>query len=422
MFDSPEELLRKIQLGEDSLLELKEVTFRGTRIAGPGRGELSDELTAMANTRQGGVLVLGVHDRSRDIVGIPLDRLDDVESYVREICNDTVEPPLVPQIVRLELPDAAGTLQPILRIDVPRSLFVHRSAGRYFHRIGSSKREMSTELLARLFQQRSQARVIRFDEQAVPNTVPADLEVDLYDRFVGRTTGDPMVKLRKLGLLVEDESGRLQASVAGVLLATGRAERWLPSALIEAVRYRGVRQDSNYQIDAKPITGPLDEQVRQALEFARRNMTVRAVKQPARVETPQFSERAVFEALVNAVAHRDYSIHGSKIRLFLFDDRLELYSPGSLPNSVTVESLALRQATRNELVTSLLARCRVGEAGDTVKREYLMERRGDGVPIILDESTDLSGREPVYRLIDDTELLLTIWSAQAELARRGGRP
>jgi len=66
---------------------------------------------------------------------------------------------------------------------------------------------------------------------------------------------------------------------------------------------------------------------------------------------------AVFEAIVNAVAHCDYSIYGSRIRLHLFSDRLELFSPGALPNTLTVDSLTERQAGRNELLTSLLARC-----------------------------------------------------------------
>jgi predicted HTH transcriptional regulator len=140
-------------------------------------------------------------------------------------------------------------------------------------------------------------------------------------------------------------------------------------------------------------------------------MRVAAIKAPGRVEIPQFNERAVFEAIVNAVAHRDYSIHGSKIRLFMFDDRLELYSPGPLPNTVTIESLPLRQATRNELITSLLARCPVEPDDRQVGRQYLMEKRGDGVPIIMNESYALSGRYPEYRLIDDAELLLTIYSA-----------
>ena len=148
--------------------------------------------------------------------------------------------------------------------------------------------------------------------------------------------------------------------------------------------------------------------------FLKRNQKVAAVKQPHRIETPQFSERAVFEAIVNAAAHRDYSIHGSKIRFFMFDDRLEIYSPGALPNTVTVESLPLRQATRNELLTSLLAECPVSDSCGAVERTSYMEKRGDGVPIIMRESERLSGRKPEYRLIDDSELLLTIYSALKE--------
>jgi predicted HTH transcriptional regulator len=187
-------------------------------------------------------------------------------------------------------------------------------------------------------------------------------------------------------------------------------EKHLAGAYIEAVRYRGVIQDSNYQLDALKIQGPLDEQIRQGMLFLRRNQVLAATKETHRIEKPQFSERAVFEAIVNAVAHRDYSIYGSKIRFFLFDDRLELYSPGALPNTVTVDSLPLRQSTRNELITSLLAECPVPEAAGSVKRAYYMERRGDGVPIILRESEELSGRRPEYRLIDDSELLLTIFA------------
>jgi predicted HTH transcriptional regulator len=143
---------------------------------------------------------------------------------------------------------------------------------------------------------------------------------------------------------------------------------------------------------------------------------VAATKKPYRVETPQFSERAVFEAMVNAVAHRDYSVSGSKIRFFMFEDRLEIYSPGALPNTVTVESLALRQATRNELITSLLAESPVAETIGDVGRGYYMEKRGDGVPIIFRESENLSGTKPVYQLIDDSELLLTIYAARMERA------
>nr|VFK36557.1 MAG: Putative ATP-dependent DNA helicase recG C-terminal [Candidatus Kentron sp. SD]VFK39644.1 MAG: Putative ATP-dependent DNA helicase recG C-terminal [Candidatus Kentron sp. SD]VFK78048.1 MAG: Putative ATP-dependent DNA helicase recG C-terminal [Candidatus Kentron sp. SD] len=148
-------------------------------------------------------------------------------------------------------------------------------------------------------------------------------------------------------------------------------------------------------------------------------MAVHAVKGPARRDIPQYARRAVFEAVVNAVAHRDYSIHGAKIRLHMFADRLEIFSPGALPNTLTIETLSLRQVTRNELLTSLLARCPTpaGNSGSSENyfgdRNGLMDKRGEGVPIILTESEKLSGRRPEYQLLDDTELKLTILAVEA---------
>jgi ATP-dependent DNA helicase RecG len=411
MLDRVDELLRKIQLGEDSILELKAVRFRGRKVEGPSRDELADELAAIANTGDG-VCVLGVDDKTREVHGIPLELLDEVEVFVRQVCNDSVTPPLSVKIIRLELPGSDGSPRPILKIDVPQSLFVHKSPGGYFRRQGSSKRELSPDLLARLFQQRSQARIIRFEEQPVPETSFRDLEKDLWRRFLPRGAKNPRSILQKMKLLTRDDLGEDRASVAGVLLCSRTPETWLPNAYIEAVRYRGTQRDSHHQVDAARITGPLDDQIRHAVSFVRRNMTVAAMKQPAREEFPQFSMRAVFEAIVNAVVHRDYSIYGSKIRLFHFADRLEIYSPGALPNSLTVDSLPLRQSTRNELITFLLSRTPVEGLTGARRHQYFMERRGDGVPIILEESRQISGRDPEYRLIDDSELLLTIWSAE----------
>jgi predicted HTH transcriptional regulator len=302
-------------------------------------------------------------------------------------------------------------MRSVLKVDVPRSLFVHKSPGGYFYRQGSAKREMSPDYLARLFQQRSQARLIRFEEQAVPGTALEDLTPDLWRRFTARSDEAPEIVLLKRNLLSKIESGQLCVSVAGVLMASEHPEQHLPSAFIEAVSYRGGIPDSNEQLDAHKLCGPLDSQIEQAMAFLRRNQKIAARKMPDRVELPQFSERAVFEAMVNAVAHRDYSIHGSKIRFFMFNDRLEIYSPGALPNTVTVDSIALRQATRNELLTNLLGDCPVRLDSDRVGRKHYMEKRGEGVPIILNESLKLSGKKPEYRLLDNAELLLTIYAA-----------
>jgi ATP-dependent DNA helicase RecG len=413
VFDSPEELLKKIRLGEDTSLELKAVTFRGERVAGPSRDDLADEIAAIANTTDG-VLVLGVDDKTREVLGVNVDKLELLERLLYEVCSDSITPPVVFRTFRMELPDGTGALRPILKVEIPRSLFVHESRGGYFHRQGSSKRKMPPDLLARLFQQRSQARLIRFEEQAVPGAVRADLDQDLLQRLLGPFSDDVHTTLHKMRLVMEDESNVERPTVAGVLMGSRSPERWLPGAFVQAVRYRGRRQDSNYQMDAQSITGPLDLQILHGLGFVRRNMTVAARKDPGRIEFPQYSIRAVFEALVNAVAHRDYSIHGSKVRLFLFDDRLELFSPGALPNTVTVDNLALRQSTRNELITTLLSRCPVDDPEGETGRRYFMEKRGDGVPIILEESRRLSKRDPIYRLVDDAELMLTIWAAELE--------
>lgn len=107
---------------------------------------------------------------------------------------------------------------------------------------------------------------------------------------------------------------------------------------------------------------------------------------------PQYSVRAIFEAVVNAVVHRDYSMRGIAIRVSIFSDRLEIQSPGALPNSLTVESMSKRQTTRNEVLASVFGRMPVGGVPGSQERMYFMERRGDGVSIIVCETMALCGR------------------------------
>lgn len=420
MLDSRKELLDKIRLGEDSYLEYTEVRFAGERVSEPRRDSLADELAAFANSR-GGVLILGVEDGTREILGVPLHHLDAVERFVHELCHDSMEPPLTAAIERLELPTTTGEDVAVIRIDVPRSLFVHRSPGGYLHRVGSARRVMSPEYLARVFQQRSQTRLIRFDEQIVSNARLDDLDPDLWERFKGpRSDDDREAFLSKLGLARRDDDGMARPTVAGVLVASRDPRRWLPNAYVQAVAYRGdaIRpdtSDSPYQLDAADITGPLDAQIEGGCRFVARNMKVAAFKDLGRQDLPRFDMTAVFEAVVNAVAHRDYAIHGAKVRLRLFENRLELHSPGAIPNGMSVENLAYLQSARNDVVMSLLARCAVPADVPWLgtDRRTLTDRRGEGVRLILENSERLSGRTPEYRLVDDAELMLTIHSAGA---------
>ena len=411
MFDTIEELQEKIKMGEDGLLELKSVHFRQGKISGPHADSLAEELACFANS-SGGVTILGIDDETHEPQGLSQDQVNALEHWVQSICNDRVKPPLMCRIEKLKLARTDGSRAPILKVDIPKSLFVHESPNGHFYRIGSSKRKMTTEYIIRLGQQRSQARLIRFDEQVVTNAVTEDFDQNLYQRFrIPLTEESDHEFLSKLRLITQDDQGNWRPTVAGILLATSNPRQWIPNAFIQAVCYRGTDRDASDQVDHKDIEGPIDEQILAACRFVKLNMKVAAYKSPGRVEVPQYDMTAVFEAVVNAVAHRDYSIYGSKIRLHLFAGRLELFSPGSLLNTLTVDSLHLRQVSRNELLTSLLARSPIGMEGLSETRQYMMDKRGEGVPIIIQKSNALSGEKPVYRLIDESELLLTIYAA-----------
>ncbi len=272
MYDSPSELLKQIALGEDSGLELKTVAFTGSKVTGRHKHAMADELAAMANTASG-IIVLGVDDKRREIRGILPEKLDIVEGWLRSICNDAIDPPLDCVIRKLVVLDQQGAEKAIVRIDVPRSLFDHKSPNGYFRRIGSSKREMKPDALARLLQQRSQMRLIRFDEQIVPGTSLDDLNPKLWRRFkTVLSPRDDQAFLDKMQLMRTDEDGATRATVSGVLTASDTPEVFMSSAFIQAVCYRGTERNAAYQLDAKDITGPLDVQIRDACLFVERNM------------------------------------------------------------------------------------------------------------------------------------------------------
>ncbi|MGI9256637.1 MAG: ATP-binding protein [Salinispira sp.] len=117
---------------------------------------------------------------------------------------------------------------------------------------------------------------------------------------------------------------------------------------------------------------------------------------------------------MNAVIHRDYSIKGESIRLSMFEDRLEIQSPGKLLNGVTDENLASRQATRNEVLVKILSRMPVAGMKGTQNRAYILEGRGNGIPIIQKKTEELSGKQPRFKTIDNAVFQVTIPAAILE--------
>ena len=405
---SDEEIRRQMRLGEDSHWEFKEIEFAGDVPKGPRRADLADELAAFANT-DGGVVLCGVTD-SGDVQGMSREQMDALERLLVEICTDMITPPIRPVVLRRETKERLS----FLLVEVPQGHTQHDSPGGSYYRVGSSKRKMTNDERLRLAQQRGQARFLWFDKQPVPGTGFGSLDESLWKPLLSTVgAADPESALERMGILTSDENGITRATVAGVLLCCRSPEEWLPNACITATCYRGNDRASG-QIDTQTITGPLNRQITEAVAFAVRNMRVGAYKDPARTDLPQYSEAALFEAIVNAVVHRDYSIRGSRIRLSMFADRFEINSPGGLPNNLTIDSMDVRQSTRNEALASIFGRIPVGEIRGSSNRQFFMERRGDGVPIILRETEALSGKIPEYQLIDDSDLVLTIPAAATD--------
>ena len=418
----PEELQDRLRIGEDNRWEFKSVEFRSGRLDRHQRDLWAEEIVAFANA-SGGSLLLGVADNG-SIEGMSREELDTVERQVTEICRDSIKPTLAVEIYREQLDGRAFVV-----VVVPPGYAQHEYDGRSHIRIGSSRRLMTSDERLRLAQRRGQARFRSFDSQTIDDTGFGTLEEQLWKPLLsGHQLADPQIGLKKLGLLDVDERGVLRATVAGVLVCTSEPHSYLPQASIGAVHYQS-ENPSDGQLDGHEITGPIQQQIRDAVNFVLRNMRVGARKAPGRIETAEYSQSAVFEAVVNAIVHRDYSMRGSRIRLRMFPNRLEINSPGSLPNSLTIDEMDSRQATRNDILAQLLGRMRTMGI-DGVNREYIVERRGDGVPTIIARTLALTGQRPQFELLGGAELRVTLPAAVVETVpvdtiitvRTGDRP
>ena len=394
MFDTRDQILDQLRAGEDGRSEFKEVRFGDRGVLAPNTQDLAGELVALANAAGGGVF-LGVDD-SGAVRGIPPEQVDMVEHWLLNIATHNCDPPIRLVIRKVLLPGAEGDDKLVLLAEVPRGLYVHRtSGGRYYTRIGSTKQDLTPPELARLFQQRGREYV--FDEQPVLAATVEDLNRNRLEAFFGRSPTIPWLDLlRNTRVIFQDEDGMDRPTVAGLLIFATEPTEFLTSGAIEAAYYSGTRLSSDDLIHAERLAGPVSDQIDAGIAFVARFMQTG--------DSPQYDIDVVDEAIVNAVAHRDYAIAGSKIRLFLFADRLELYSPGKLPNTITIDDMAYRTFTRNQLLVNFLSRIHSKRTG-----QVFLESRGEGVRKILEDGEAHSGRRPKYELFGD-ELRLTLWA------------
>ncbi len=309
---------------------------------------LAAALVSLANTA-GGQVLLGVSPRSGEIVGVR--QPDEVIDRVLQAAL-LADPALVLPIPALQ---SMGGMQ-VVCVSVPAGLpNVYSLDGRYLGREGRQINPLPARRLRELLIERG---VFQFDSEPPPDATLDDLDEQKISEYVtalGRLSAEtPQEVLLRRGCLRRDSNGNYHPTFAA-LLRFGRApQRWLPNATLLAARFAGVAFSDQYL--KQELSGTLPEQLRQAEAFLRQNLrsVVRLVGLTHQ-ETPEYPFDAVRELLVNAVAHRDYSLQGDCIHLHIFADRLEVHSPGGLPGPVTLDNLLKARFSRNAVIVQVLS-------------------------------------------------------------------
>lgn len=367
------ELLEIIRNGENSAVEFKrdDITVE----------QLAKELVAFSNL-DGGMVLLGVEDDGA-ISGITRHRL---EEWVMTACRDKIRPAIIPfyEVLRDVEPG-----KDIAVVRVPIGLFVqsvwHNNRHIYYIRVGTQSREPTPEELSRLFQQRG---MVRAELRPVSGATFNDLDMRRLKDYFGRVRNqDDIPQDDDLtgwqALLVNTE---LMAddgiTLAATLLFGRNPSRFLPQGGIDAAAFPGTEKDYA-TVERKKLSGPLtplmDERgelvesglIEQAFDFVRRNTRTIATLEAGvrRRERPAYPPEAIREAVVNALIHRDYLLSATDIELSIYTDRVEVISPGRLPNGITtVRMRAGCRAARNQLLKDIM-------------RDYgYLEHMGLGVP------------------------------------------
>lgn len=388
------ELLEIISNGENSGVEFKRDVIENHDLARP--------LVAFSNF-DGGMVLLGVEDDG-SISGLTRPRL---EEWVMTACRDKIRPSIIPffEIVRNV---ASGKDVAIVRVTRGFDVHIlwHNNRNTYLIRVGTENREPSPEELSRLFQQRGSFRA---ELRPVSGATLADLDRRRLRDYFGRVrqqevptdTDEEAWKTLLINTEIMTEEG---VTVGGMLLFGRTPNRFLPHAGIDAAAFPGTEKDyaARERITLRgpmtPLFGSDDRLVEnglveQAIEFVRRNTAVTATleNESRRVERPTYPPEVLREAVVNALIHRDYLLSSTDIELAIYSDRLEIISPGRLPNGITPDRMrAGCRAARNQLLKDVM-------------RDYgYLEHMGMGIPRKIILGMQMHNRT-VPQLIEDQE-------------------
>ncbi len=389
--------------------------------------KLAKEMAALLN-HEGGHILLGV-EKDRSVSGLTRER-EKAEEWVMEVARVHLRPAAIPFWETLDWGDGKTVGIVSLPADAPDKPYKFRHGSTWVTqiRVGTNSRVATDEEESRLYMQSGR---LQYDRKPVPGGSIEDFDKRRllnYFRDVRRQTFpseddyEGWTRLLANTEFMYEHRGRPIPSAGGLLLFGMRPKKYLPQAGISAAAYTGVEKDYDAR-ERATLTGAVvslfsamntkDVQVYsdvttsltevgsvvevgvidQAMDFVRRNITIESSIQSGgqRVERWDYPIEAIREAIVNAIAHRDYTIDVMDIELSIYADRLEVISPGRLPNTVTVDKMrAGYRASRNELIKEVLRDYRYVEAtGLGVPRKIIagMQAHNNTEPDLIEEDS-----------------------------------
>ncbi len=339
-----EELLKIMAQGEDSRHQFKKNFTNVDAVA--------SELVAFANSG-GGLLVVGIDDKIRVIAGLNLDDISRLNALFSNAASQHVKPAINPLSCNIATPDG---LVMVVKITEGLSRPYTDLQGRIWVKsVGDKRHVTAREEIQRMFQD---AGFVYADETPINKLTIEEIDSKVFSEyFYKRYRQRPEDAGIELPLLLQNmnlaQNGH--PNLTGMLLFGRHPERHLPAFTVKAVAFPGCDLHSTRYMDSEDIDGQLGKQYQRSISFIKRNLHhVQGQKSVNSFGDLEISEDALEEILVNAFVHRDYFIN-APIKLFIFADRLEIISPGHLPNHLTLEHIRYGLSNmRNPMLASHL--------------------------------------------------------------------
>lgn len=341
-----DDLLRLVALGEDSGRQFKtDVT---------NADSLAADFVAFSNSN-GGVVFIGVADDGT-VSGLAAADVRRVNQLVSNAATQHMRSPISP--FTENVPVEAGRVVIVVTIAAGLDKPYFDRQGVIWVKTGSDRRRIqSKEELRRLFQLTDQFHADELPTKVGPEALDKlrfrDFLRDVYQQDYPDSPADLLRLLQNLNLATD--TGVL--NLAGLLLFAEKPERWKPQFCVKAIRFPGNDIHASQYLDSEDFSGPLRKLFDGALGFIQRNLPKVQAGRGVNALGVQEIPTVVFEELVvNALVHRDYLI-SAPIRLFLFDDRIQIVSPGHLPDNLTVEKIRTGNSNiRNPILVSHVAK------------------------------------------------------------------